>query len=189
MVMSGWPANRSSCPSCFLLFWNFRDEIGIQDGILLKSCKNTIPASLQKGILEELHASHQGVEKTRLRVCTVIYWVEMNKDIKDFIANNYICQKYQANIYASSWNPYLPLAIYQCWFIQNGREWILVSCRSVQPKPIHMKTLLHLINSRYQKYEGNIWEMRYNGNPVHSQWSTVHKHGICRLLHKLQFYT
>ena len=58
MGISGWPDNWSSCPSCLLPFWNFRDEIGIEDGILFKSSEIIIPASLQKVILEELHAAH-----------------------------------------------------------------------------------------------------------------------------------
>ena len=61
--MSGQPADCSSSPSCILLFWNFRNEIGVQDGILLKSNKIIIPMFLQRSIVAEIHASQQGVEK------------------------------------------------------------------------------------------------------------------------------
>ena len=65
-VMSGWPANRSNCRPHVQVFRNYRDEIGLQDGILLKGNKIIIPLSLQLDILQQLHSSHQGVEKTCL---------------------------------------------------------------------------------------------------------------------------
>lgn len=98
MVLTGWPSNRADCPGILLPFWNFRDEIGVQDGILLKSQRIIIPASLQRGILEELHASHQGVERTRLRARSAVYWIGLNKDIEDIVRECHTCQKYQASI-------------------------------------------------------------------------------------------
>lgn len=38
-VTSGWPANRSNCHPHIQAFWNYRDEIGLQDGISLKAIK------------------------------------------------------------------------------------------------------------------------------------------------------
>ena len=58
--MTGWPNDR---PTCLLLFWDFRDEIGVQGSILLKSDKIIIPTSLPRGILREFHALNLGVEK------------------------------------------------------------------------------------------------------------------------------
>lgn len=132
MVMSGWPTNRADCPSYLLPFWNFRDEIGVQDDILLKSNKIIIPASLQRGILEELHASHQGVEKTRLRARSVLYWVGMNKDIEDIVLNCHTCQKYQASIPAESIHQHeIPTYPWQYvstdLFSMAGREYLLVA--------------------------------------------------------------
>ena len=45
-ITSGWLANRSNCHSHLQAFWNYRDEIGLQDGILLKGNKIIIPLSL-----------------------------------------------------------------------------------------------------------------------------------------------
>ena len=62
--MIGWWNDCLSCSICFLPFWNFQDEIGNQDSILFKRDKIIIPTSLQRVILRELFASHQGVENS-----------------------------------------------------------------------------------------------------------------------------
>ena len=89
-------------------------------------------ASLQKGILEELHTAHQGVEKTRLRACTVIYWVGMNKDIKNFITNCKTCQKYQTSIPAENMHqPEIPNYLWQYVSVDlfkiAGNEYLLAA--------------------------------------------------------------
>ena len=132
MVMSGWPANWSSCPKCVLPFWNFRDEIGIEDEILLKSSPIIIPESLQKGILEKLHTAHQEIEKTRLRAHPVIYREGMNEDIEDFITNFKTYQKYQTIIPAETMHQHeIPTYLWQNvnadLYKMAGNEYLLVA--------------------------------------------------------------
>ena len=41
-----------------------RDELAMRDGVVMKAKCMTIPCLLQKLILEQLHSSHMGTEKT-----------------------------------------------------------------------------------------------------------------------------
>ena len=44
---------------------------------------------------EKLHAAHQGIEKTRLRARTCVYWSGINGDIEEMISKYGICQEMQ----------------------------------------------------------------------------------------------
>ena len=95
MVSSGWPHQRKDCPDHLTPFWNCRDEIGIQDGLLLKGDCIILPSCKQPQVLQQLHAAHQGMEKTKLLARTAVFWVNLPKDIESMIANCPTCQKYQ----------------------------------------------------------------------------------------------
>ena len=95
MVSHGWPNQRKDCPDHLAPHWNYRDEIGIQDGLLLKGDPIIVPSCMQSQVLQQLHVAHQGMEKTKLLARTAVFWVNMPKDIENMIANCSTCQKYQ----------------------------------------------------------------------------------------------
>ena len=58
-VMIGWPEHRQSCPTDLHQFWNFRDQIAVHDGILMKGNRAIIPEACQPEILCQIHTGHQ----------------------------------------------------------------------------------------------------------------------------------
>ena len=62
VIFNGWPKKRSYCPTPLQEFWNFREEITIQDSILLKLNRIIIPTSLRSDILNNTQQSHLGQE-------------------------------------------------------------------------------------------------------------------------------
>ena len=73
-VYIGWPTDIKEVPYLVKPYWSFRDEITIEDGIMMKRHRVIIPKALQKEVLSKLHGSHQGTEKTKLRARTAVYW-------------------------------------------------------------------------------------------------------------------
>lgn len=61
------------CPPWASLYWNFRDEIGVVDGVFFKGDRVIVPQSLRKEMLEELHESHQGIVRSKQRAREVMY--------------------------------------------------------------------------------------------------------------------
>ena len=59
----------------------------------MKGSRIIILETQQKIILEQLHYSHQGVEKTRLQARDAVYWERINTDIRNIIKNCTICQE------------------------------------------------------------------------------------------------
>ena len=70
IVFTGWPESRSEVPQLCLKYWNFQDEISIDNGILFKGSHIIIPKSIQPIILQQLPVAHQGTEKTKNRAHT-----------------------------------------------------------------------------------------------------------------------
>ena len=63
IITRGWPDTRSGCPVHLHAFWNYRDELTVADGVILKGTRILIPKSLQADVLQQLHYAHQGAEK------------------------------------------------------------------------------------------------------------------------------
>ena len=73
VVTNGWPEKASDLPKSLRGYWSFKDFIAVEDGILIKGQWIMIPESLQEDILQKLHSSHQGIEKTRHKARTCVY--------------------------------------------------------------------------------------------------------------------
>lgn len=90
-VTHGWPLQRSSCPSILSPYWNYREELGVQEGLLLTGSRIVVPDSMKPRILVQLHAAHQGMEKTKLLARSSIFWVRLNQDIEKMVSECTTC--------------------------------------------------------------------------------------------------
>ena len=97
VVFNGWPNNIKELPPFLRPYWNYREEISIEDSLIMKRHRIIIPQVLQGDILAKLHASHQGTEKTKLRVRTSVFWKNLNKDIEEMTKSCKVCQELQPN--------------------------------------------------------------------------------------------
>lgn len=96
-IYQGWPEYRSMCPPLIQDYWNFREELTIEDCLILKCDRLVIPKRLRPEILTTIHQGHQGQEKCLLRARTCIYWPGITKDIIHLVSNCESCQKHQNN--------------------------------------------------------------------------------------------
>ena len=94
-ISTGWPAKRSQIPVSLHPYWNFRDELTVESGILMKNSKVLIPESLKQKYLKQIHQGHQGIEACRSRAREFVFWVNINSDLKEMVEKCYICQSQQ----------------------------------------------------------------------------------------------
>ena len=66
VIFKGWPDQRKEAPAAVQEYWNYRDELAIEDGLIVKGERNVMPRSMIPDILEQLHSAHQGGEKMKL---------------------------------------------------------------------------------------------------------------------------
>ena len=95
MIIKGWPNERRDIPQTIREYWPFRDELTIENGMIIKGNQILIPTHLRPEILKDLHISHLGIVKTNLLAKTCIYWPRMNKDIQDLTGECSECQTHQ----------------------------------------------------------------------------------------------
>ena len=62
VVFNGWPNTIKELPPVLRTYWNYREELSIEDTLIMKRNQVIIPQVLQGDILAKLHASHQGTE-------------------------------------------------------------------------------------------------------------------------------
>ena len=95
VIMRGWPDRRSDCPAALLAYWNYRDELTVADGMILKGTHIIFPESLQAAALNQLHYAHQGAEKCKLRAKGTLFWANINRDIDELVKTCSPCQRHQ----------------------------------------------------------------------------------------------
>ena len=85
-------------PQNIQMYKNFLDEISQNDGILLYNQRLIIPRQLRKEILQTLHSSHQGIERTLRRARKAVFWPGLSADIKSTVAACQECNRYKPSL-------------------------------------------------------------------------------------------
>ena len=91
MIQSGWPEQKSEVPNLATPYFNIRDELSMQDGIIFRGSRCVVPQTMRKNILERLHSSHSGIEACKRRARDCVYWPNMNSEVGDYVSKCDIC--------------------------------------------------------------------------------------------------
>ena len=65
LTQQGWPHQRRHVPRLARRYWDFRDELSTDDGLLLKGPRLIIPGELQEEYLSRLHEGHLSASKVK----------------------------------------------------------------------------------------------------------------------------
>ena len=94
MVYHGWPEYIGECPPDLKEFWNFREDLSIESGLILKGHRLLIPSELRPQILAIIHQGHMGIEKCLLRAKECVFWPGISKDIKEMTQTCATCLQF-----------------------------------------------------------------------------------------------
>ena len=92
--MQGWPKSIKQVPPVLQPFWTFREELIVEDGLILKGTRIIIPNKQCKAILKLIHEGHLGLNKCKLRAKETVYWPGLNEQLEDLVLNCELCLKY-----------------------------------------------------------------------------------------------
>ena len=93
-IMHGWPSTIREVPSKIQSYWTFREELTIEDGIILKGTQIVIPHKKHQATLQLIHEGHLGLGKRKLRAKDTVYWPGLNDQLEKLILNCELCLKY-----------------------------------------------------------------------------------------------
>ena len=130
LTQQGWPHRRRHTPRMARVYWDFRDELSTDDGLLLKGPRIVILSCLHEEYLERLHYGHLSASKIQDNTRQHLYWPGLDADITDYVRRCQECIK-------KAHPPKEPLQAHdvpsQPWeriamdhFYQNGRLYLLV---------------------------------------------------------------
>ena len=89
---SGWPLYKSLVTNLKVKqYWHIRQDIFLDDGLLLYNSRLIIPESLKSQFLKIIHNVHQGISGCQTKAREAIYWPNMSKDIEEMVLSCHQC--------------------------------------------------------------------------------------------------
>ena len=90
-IFHGWPLQKQQLPERVQHYWNYREELAIEDGLIFKAHRLVIPTSQRAEHLKDLHAGHLGEEKTLLRARETVFWPGISDDVRNAVKACDVC--------------------------------------------------------------------------------------------------
>jgi len=114
VIQSGWPENKNLIEKIIKPYWYFKEDLCVIDNLLFKNKSLLIPKNLRPEMLKIVHEGHMGIERCKNSIRDLIFWPNINSDIKNIVENCEVCMKYRNN---NSKEPLIPHNIPQIpWF-------------------------------------------------------------------------
>ena len=93
-ITQGWPSTIKEVPSALQSYWTFREELTIEDVIILKGTRIVLSAKKCEAVLKLIYQGHLGLNKCKLHVKETVYWPGLNDQLEKIIVNCKLCLKY-----------------------------------------------------------------------------------------------
>ena len=93
LTQQGWLHQRRHVPHLARRYWDFREELSTDDGMLLKGPRLIIPGELQEEHLSRLHEGHLSASKVQENAKQHMYWTGIDADIEDYTKRYQQCIK------------------------------------------------------------------------------------------------
>ena len=143
LILRGWPDRVQDVPCIARHFWGARDELSIDQGLLLKGTMVCIPPELLKRTLADLHGAHQGVNRLQAQAREAVYWPGIDSDISDYVSWCTTCTKHKASPPAQPMlprdipdSPWQDIAVDYMTF--KGHEYLII-CNTFSKYPFAYK--------------------------------------------------
>ena len=85
--------DRSKISPEFTTYWEKRESLSFENGILLWSGRIVVPLVLRKQVLALLHEGHPGIWAMRALGRFYVWWPHIDSEIELFLKGCYSCQE------------------------------------------------------------------------------------------------
>ena len=80
-IHMGWPSDHRMLPQELHMFWNYGEDLSMENGLITKGARLLIPSTLRKKVLEQIHDGHLGIGKCMLKARDSVFWTGISNDI------------------------------------------------------------------------------------------------------------
>ena len=94
-VLEGWSEDKTKLSPDLRIYWPFRDEISVIDGLLFKGPKVIVPSALRAEMLDKIHEGHLGMVKCKQHARDILFWPGMSSQLEEKVSKCYICSQHQ----------------------------------------------------------------------------------------------
>ena len=105
LIITGWPKDIKEVPRPLHPYWQHRETLTIEDGLVLQGEALIILPTKRERVLQQLHQFHQGITKSQLLACGSFFWPSMNKAIKEVVHQCEACTWFQSQNVAAPLTP------------------------------------------------------------------------------------
>ena len=91
-IKDGWP-EASDIKTVLKPYYQFRHEMSVCNGILLKSDRIVVPTAMRLEMLDLLHVGHLGISKCHQRALSSVWWPGLSKQIEHMVKNCATCAR------------------------------------------------------------------------------------------------
>ena len=84
LTQQGWPHQRRHTPRMARAYWDFRDQLSTDKGLLLMGPRIVILSCLHEEYLQRLHQGHLSATKVQQNARQHLYWPGLDADIADY---------------------------------------------------------------------------------------------------------
>ena len=128
-IIDCWPDSMKQMPTQLRQYWSYRDELLVENDMLLKDKRLVIPRSMQQDLVSMLDTRElKSVNCAR----SCVFWTSMNTDIDKVVHQCATCQEYQYAQPAETLRPHeIPTRPWQDFrsdlFYFDGHDHLIVS--------------------------------------------------------------
>ena len=93
-INTGFPCDKKNLPTDLQEFWNHREALSIEPGLITCGNRIIVPKEMRAKMLQYIHKGHQGKERYLLRARNTVFWPKITYDVQELIERCIICQEH-----------------------------------------------------------------------------------------------
>lgn len=105
-TLSGWPAKLTEEEEELRPFFSKKEELHVQQGVLMWGSRAVIPTQLRVKLLNELHSCHSGIVRMKSLARQYIWWPGIDDDIERIAKSCTTCAAVQPNPTSAPLHPW-----------------------------------------------------------------------------------
>ena len=150
-IIDRFPDCRHQLPESCRWYWNVREHLSVDDGLIVYGCCLIIPSAMRQEVFTPLWLT-PGVKQ---QACLMVYWPEIDNDLDNIILACQLCQdhlpSHPKELLIQKPKPLQPFQVIAADYCSYGGKQflILIDCFTDWPEiiPTGQDTMTHLITT------------------------------------------